>query len=323
MRGPPGQRDGWSCPAGEHQVAVGRECVGQGRQPGGARRCGGHRMNVVEDDAHGRRCPSPHGVGDRTGVGVGVGDGVLGGAGVRDAAGWFGVVRRRPHDRRPARQGGGDVTGQRVIVRVGGFDTQPDVVATGCQAVLGDRLGHERGLAEPRSPDHRRDPVVPAAEQSPQQTGPGQRAGSRLGGLEPKRARHVVPTVRDRREQGVAGRTAPASAPLMPPDDTAVAPATPARERWAGSAAGGDLPHPIGGNARPAVAGHDMSWVPAAASPLPPPSLDLDPGSLGPQARCWARGPTERRRVRRRRPRRSPSWCPWRRSASRMRWRHC
>jgi hypothetical protein len=134
-------------------------------------------MHVVYHEAYCRRCPAPHGVGNPGGIGR---------LGLRAGNHVGGSVTACRSDCRHHVAGHDDAVGVTLL------QADPDVHPPGREPVLGHGLGQQRRLAHARSAHHRRHPVLPATKQGPQQPRPGERAGPRLGWLEPERARHVA-----------------------------------------------------------------------------------------------------------------------------------
>ena len=141
-------------------------------------------MHVVDHEAHGCRRPPPHGVAHRGRIGRLVGR-------ARDHAG--GSVTALRTDR------GHHVAGQHDAVGVTLLEAGPDVPTPSRKPVLGDSLGQQRCLAQagPSTTDVTRCSQRPT--RGAQQPRSGERAGPRLGWLEPERATYV-----DRHPKSVA-----------------------------------------------------------------------------------------------------------------------
>ena len=177
LRGEAGEGHGRGPAAGQQDVTVGGQSVDQGSQPHGAGRTGRQPVHVIDHEAHCRRRPPPHGVGHGGRIGC------FGCSAGNHASGSVTSCRT---DR------GHHVAGQDDAVGVTLLEADPDVLAPGHEPVLGHGLGQQRRLAHAGSAHHRGHPVLPAAEQGPQQPRTRERAGRRLRWLEPKRARHVA-----------------------------------------------------------------------------------------------------------------------------------
>jgi hypothetical protein len=163
-------------------VGVGRQDVDERCDPGGPAAALGEDVVVVEHEADLGRGALPDGGGDRLGS---------------TDSGSASVPVRAPSV--PAAPAAGPSSapatprGEAVGVAVAGLEPEPHVGAPGREPVLGHGLDQQRRLSQARAADDQRDPVLPAAEQGPQQTGSDEQVGPGLGRIEPKRTRHPGP----------------------------------------------------------------------------------------------------------------------------------
>ena len=163
-----GEGDGRLTATGQHEGGVAGEDVDQLVEHGGAGRAGRDPVDVVDDEAHRRRCGENDG-GDHR----------------------FEVAARH-------RQAGGSERHRQAIDKGGGVPVgvvggEPHVDPPGRQPVLTDRVREQCRLPEPGGPSHDDDPLLPPAREQGQQARSQQAAHRRTGRFGAERPGHRRP----------------------------------------------------------------------------------------------------------------------------------